>query len=158
MADNYAMFSEAIENLSEEEEDWFSKIIDFVTSEVVEDTEALALLLVEHGIEWGEDVDIEDFPQFDFNLGNNEEGSGICWLTCEEHFNADHVVMVVQAFIRKFRPEMIFKMTYSETCSKPRVGEFGGGWVVVSRDEVAYGNTWDGAREAEAGLRGKKEK
>ena len=29
-------------------------------------------------------------------------------------------------------------MTYATTCSKPRVGEFGGGVIVVTADEIEW--------------------
>ena len=36
----------------------------------------------------------------------------------------------------EFRPQQSWSMTYSITCSKPRAGEFGGGAVFVTADEI----------------------
>ena len=38
-------------------------------------------------------------------------------------------------------------MTYARTCSKPRVGEFGGGAVFVTADEVKWENAYDFVEE-----------
>lgn len=62
--------------------------------------------------------------------------------------NTEHLEVFVRAFIRRFRPDYIFSATGAETCSKPRIGEFGGWWLVISKDQTLGGNTWDAARKA----------
>jgi hypothetical protein len=39
-------------------------------------------------------------------------------------------------------------MTAAGTCSRPRVGEFGGSWLAISAKGSEGGNTWDAATEA----------
>ena len=50
---------------------------------------------------------------------------------------------IIQEFIRTFRPDEIIGWEYACTCSKPRLGEFGGGCVVVSKDRIRWTNTAD---------------
>ena len=45
---------------------------------------------------------------------------------------------LVQKFLKKFRPADCWPLTYSETCSKPRVGEFGGGALFVTATDVKW--------------------
>ena len=61
----------------------------------------------------------------------------------------------MQALIKKFMPTYVFTLTCAATCSKPRIGEFGGGWIVVSRDEIHYGNTWISAHKIASKLKDK---
>ena len=49
----------------------------------------------------------------------------------------------VQKFLKKFRPDQCWSLTYSTTCSKPRVGEFGGGAVFVTANKIKWQNAYD---------------
>jgi hypothetical protein len=108
--------------------------------------------LAEHDIDIS-DIDentLDMFPYFDYSTEHDR-----FWVYTEESAYIEHVAIVVQAFIKKFRPKFVFKLTWCESCDKPRIGEFGGGWLVVSKDEVIYGNTHQQADEiAEALLTG----
>lgn len=55
---------------------------------------------------------------------------------------------MVQAFFWKFRSREVFSLTYAETCSKMRVDEFSGGWLVVTATAWDSGNASDYARKA----------
>ena len=46
------------------------------------------------------------------------------------------MIHLVQKFLKRFRPDQWWSLTYAATCSKPRVGEFGGGAVFVTADEI----------------------
>jgi hypothetical protein len=71
------------------------------------------------------------------------DGSHSWWVSSEEYANIDQVVDVVQEFLRKFRPDACFRLEYADTCSKPRVGEFGGGAVLVTAVGADWMNTGD---------------
>ena len=60
------------------------------------------------------------------------------WLYAEEWGDVEHVACLVRQFLLRFRPDRCWSLTYSCTCSKLRVGEFGGGAVFVTADEVKY--------------------
>jgi hypothetical protein len=49
----------------------------------------------------------------------------------------------VQKFLTKFRPDQCWSLTYSTTCSKPRVSEFGGGAVFVTAETIQWQNAYD---------------
>jgi len=66
------------------------------------------------------------------------------WLYSEEGLMDDHLIWFIQALILKFLPsDYVFTATFACTCSRPRIGEFGGYWIAISKDDVEFGNTWD---------------
>ncbi len=73
---------------------------------------------------------------YDFNDAESE-----LWIYAAESGNPDLAVHMVQRFLKQFRPNECWSLTYSWTCSKLRVGEFGGGGVFVTADEIK----WDDA-------------
>jgi len=142
MANNYSLFSEQIEGLSPDESKWVDKVLRLDSC----DEDEIVELKRELSVEGKEDVDLDSWPQFDWALEGEAKDS--LWLYTEEGANEDHLIFFVQALICKFRPDYIFSVTGSCTCSKPRIGEFGGWWLVISKDEVKGGNTWDAVQDA----------
>ena len=142
MANNYLSFSEKIIALDAKEKKWINGI-PLSTEEKYEDDEiALRDALEKHGIDTKSIKDtIEMFPSFDFTITEED-----WWIYTEESGGIDHVACVVQAFIKKFRPRFVFTLTWCEYCDKPRIGEFGGGAMVVTKDKIRYWNTWTQAR------------
>ncbi|NLX98614.1 MAG: hypothetical protein GXY83_20845 [Rhodopirellula sp.] len=65
------------------------------------------------------------------------------WIYADENGNPTHVVWLVRKFLKKFRPADSWSLTYSVTCSKPRVGEFSGGAVFVTADEIHWESAYD---------------
>ena len=55
----------------------------------------------------------------------------------------ERVAHLVQKFLRQFRPKECWSLTYATICSKPRVGEFGGGAVFVTADTKVWKNAYD---------------
>lgn len=146
MADYHEHFSDQlIVELTDEEREWVEKILtqlepDFADDEPDEYAAQRAFLL-EHVDPTVIDDDNETWPQFDWKI--QEDG---VWLHDDAGcFRAEHVTEFVHAFIKKFRPKMIWKMTWAGTCTKPRLGEFGGGWAVVDVNGVTFGSVWDEA-------------
>lgn len=161
MANNYLMFSEAIDHITDEEKQWIEDIpegIEYCDNPDYEDDEEWVNAMLDKmtvlGIDHEQVVDmLELFPYFKFNLQESPKRGRFWWLTTDESADLAHVACVVQAFIRKFRPDYIFKLTWCEYCDKPRIGEFGGGWVVVSKNDVEYGNTYSAADEVVEAMR-----
>ena len=149
MSDNYLSFSEMIEDLTDDEKKWIESIPDrgdFEDNDEYEDEDAAmkayAKALNDHGIcanEMLADGNIDVFPMCSLEI--QEEN---LWISTqgEEHGYPSHVAAVVQGFIKKFRPDYTFKLTWCEYCNKLRIGEFGGGWLLVDKDRIVYGNTW----------------
>ncbi|MCH8890822.1 MAG: hypothetical protein IH827_07080 [Myxococcales bacterium] len=50
----------------------------------------------------------------------------------------ERIAHVVRKFLATFRLQQCWSLTYAATCSKPRVGEFGGGGVFVTAEDVIW--------------------
>ena len=146
MADYHEQFSDQlIVELTDEEKAWVEKILtqlepDFADDAPDEYVKQRAFLL-EHVDSTVIDDDNETWPQFDWKI----EDDGVWMRDDGGCFRAEHVTEFVHAFIKKFRPKLIWTMTWAGTCTKPRLGEFGGGWAVVDINGVDFGNVWDEA-------------
>ena len=146
MANNYMQFSEKIDGLTPEMAEWVERVLCFDGSPYRNDENednylaALADLL---GVKLEElvDVDVDFWPNFDWQVGGAEKSS--LWLKDNgESFGFDELMLFVHALIKKWMPDYIFTMTWAGTCSKHRLGEFGGGWAMVTKDVVDYEDTW----------------
>jgi hypothetical protein len=132
MANNYLFFSEQITEIPDTAMDWLEKVLRFDVSNFETDEEASGVLSDMLGAE----VEVEFWPDFQYELKDNS-----LWMYTEEYGNVEHVANVVQGLIKKFMPDLVFALTWAETCSKPRLSEFGGGCVVISKDEIQFWNT-----------------
>jgi len=154
MANNYPQFSEIIKDLTDEEIAWIGSIpqeLNFSDDEKYVGDSWVAPFreaLNAHGIQVDADDKVFDddfFPRFEFEIDSERRQ---WWLFSQEDYEEDHLVRVMQAFLAKFRPDGVFKVTTSATCSRPRVGEFGGAWLVLTKDHYLCGNTWLAADDA----------
>lgn len=136
MADNHALFSTSIDRLKKHEHAWLKKLFGLEGEEV---RKMLG--------EVPEDFDDECWPGFEADLREDH-----LWLYSEEGYNEIHLCAFLVAFIKKFRPDTIMGISVSFSCSKPRLDEFGGGWLVISREGVRGGSTWDSISEARDNL------
>jgi len=127
MAQNYMQFSEVIDNLTVEEHDWFKKALALNDDGCYDD-----------GVEppaWWDDS-TESFG-FEYDLGQSE-----IQFYSEEYGNIDTLQALISDFISLFRKDYVFTLSWSESCSKMRVGEFGGGGMIVTLDETRFQNVW----------------
>lgn len=126
MANNYLTFSEQLGRLTKEEKTWLKQQLEYIES----DEGDLPRFLVGCG---EEDVDEQGF-EFEF-LSSAASGRYL-WLYAEESGNPQHVAILVQKFLQAFRPRECWSLTYACWCDKPRIGEFGGGAVFVTAEEI----------------------
>lgn len=126
MADYYTHFSEAIEQLSKKEIKWLHSVLT--------DGPAKRRFLKQARLS-DEDV----FPDFRWSLEQSEPYWRL-WVRTDESGNFDHLAVVVQAFLAKFRPDSCFLLTWAETCSRPRLGAFGGGGMFVTAQGAEFMN------------------
>jgi hypothetical protein len=63
----------------------------------------------------------------------NEDGSGI-WFAHDESSDPDLVAEIISALQKEFKAKETFVFSYCYTCSRARVGEFGGGAYAVLPD------------------------
>ena len=111
MANNYCMFSETIDDLTSDEAAWLTAYM-------------ADLEVGENGK--GFDSEMEDGGLWVYSEG--ETGSG----------DIDQVIDMVQKFLKKFRPDRAWVASWAFTCSRPIVGEFGGGAVVITATDTKY--------------------
>ena len=113
MANNYLQFSAMLESTSPEEHKWMERYIEIANK-------------------WAElDDDFRDDPRYP-DFGNELYPSEGLHIYAEDYGNVDSVAIFVQSFLNRWRPDGEFFMGYAWTCSKMRVGEFGGGRIKVT--------------------------
>lgn len=144
MANNYMQFSEEIKQLTDEEIKFFQEVCSYeppldLEGNLHEGWEPPAWYDVDsEGLGFSAEVD---------------EGVRELWVYAEEYGNLGTLEALVLEFIQKFRPDYIFTLSFSETCSKMRVGEFGGGAMIISREGSKFINSHDFLSEREAEIR-----
>ena len=143
MADNYLEFSEIIANLTGPEEAWLKEQLQpiRVFDGKGHRAEVVPFLLdkTDYDLEW----DALGF-EYRFHDDNDPGGWGRhLWFYTEDWGNADNVAWLVQKFLKQFRPQECWSLSYAATCSKPRIGEFGGGAVFVTADTIVWQNSGD---------------
>jgi hypothetical protein len=142
MANNYTLFSEKIEGLTSAAAEWVG-MVRALDPEVPEDLEKL---MTELDLTSDPDEELDNWPSFEAEL---EDGETNLWLYSEEGLMDQHLIWFIQALISKFLPpDYVFTASFACTCSKPQLGEFGGYWLAISKDEVKSGNTWNAAEAA----------
>jgi hypothetical protein len=147
MADNYSQFSHQLNDLTDEEMAWFEKVLTACPDE--------------HVLEEGEDEDwwreffdllgteeicgdaLDSWPGFEYSLDKEKKA---LWFYASEGYTEEALVEVFQAFLKRFRPAERIGISIAITCSKMRLDEFGGAWLVIAADSVMSGNTWDDIR------------
>jgi hypothetical protein len=143
MARNYTQFSELIEDLTPEETKWAETVLQFYSDKLNDDEEGRNVLatLLNRETDELKDVELYYWPSFEWSFDGNDRIE--LHLYSEDTFVADNLIAFIQSFIRKFRPDFIFTLSMSHTCSKPRINEFGGSWLIITKDEVLDGSTWE---------------
>ncbi|NLX98374.1 MAG: hypothetical protein GXY83_19625 [Rhodopirellula sp.] len=162
MADNYLEFSEEITGLTENEKQWwldqFEPVYVFGDKEYTEanlpaqcDT-AKADWYGCRGYRDMPDCESSPFAQVGFAYvfieapAEDDVDSGRCLhIYSQDWGSLDGVAHLVQKFLKKFRPKECWSLTWAETCSKPRIGNFGGGWMFVTAEKVEWGDTFSQA-------------
>jgi hypothetical protein len=149
MADYYTEFSETIEYSSDEERDFLMMGFDGIealSQKLIASAMADGTHKTDHdyfeqarkfyNAEFGEDA--ASYAD-DWVVTYKDEGDHL-WLHSEESTVIDMVAYVIAAFQKKFKCELAWQMSWSAGCSKPRIGEFGGGAVVVYKGECHWIN------------------
>ena len=157
MANHYLQFSEVLPHLTNEEERWLRHQLEIVS--VIGDKEYVKADVSDNlnpaDAEWegcrvyrdmdGYDPDLGECAGFSYSFDDdapNNWGRHL-WLYTKEWGCVDRVAHLIQKFLRKFRPDQCWSLTDATTCSKPKVGEFGGGAVFVTADETKWDNAFE---------------
>ena len=136
MADNYLQFSECLDSLTPEETAWLRAQLDNAP-----DTDCPCFLLDFPELEEG-----DDYCGFDYAFRDVDDGHSLC-IYAEDSGDPARAAYLVQKFLKQFHPDQCWSLTYANTCSKTRVGEFGGGAVFVTVDEIRWNDCNDFVEE-----------
>lgn len=128
MANNYTQFSNVIaENLTEEEVAWLVRYL------------PLRETYMERKGDW-------------VNNGLEVDGDTLLAIA-EESGDIQETVEASQAFFKKWRPQAVGEISWADTCSKMRIGEFGGGLVVFSAISDRWFPDWNEVAKAYAEIK-----
>ena len=82
---------------------------------------------------------LEEWPEFHHEI-NNER----LWIfDGEDKVDLVHVCVLIQGFLKQFRPDGMHVIQWADVCSKARAGEFGGGAAVIRADSFVLKTTSD---------------
>jgi hypothetical protein len=150
MANSYQQCSEYLALESAEEVEWVRRYLRPFQEVDGEDDECRArsfnLWCKERGIV---DLDAYDaaecWPSFSWEI---EERAGdtnpMLWVHIDESGYIEEVVNLVTQYFKTFKKrDACWSITWADFCSKPRVGEFGGGAAFVTIKGVNWSNTYD---------------
>jgi len=147
VADHYLLFSETTPPLSEAEFGW---ITDQLAAICVVDGRELAASEIPDGQQatWRGLRFLRDFGPDDQGADcdwtgfeyepHDRDGQRSVWFYCEDHGELERLAHLMQKFLRTFRPAESWSLCYATTCSKPRIGEFGGGALFVTAERVKW--------------------
>ena len=158
MADTFVQFSEELSKLTAEEAAWLKEqlqpIVVFDDREFAEDDPAIATLPGSPdftGPRFLRDksavVRRYDWRGFEFTFLYDEE---TLWLHCDSHATPKHAAWLVQKFLKRFRPDQCWWLTYATSCSNLRTGEFSGGAVFVTAAEITFHTVYDFVQQQRA--------
>lgn len=144
MANYYTLFSEEFVGLSADEAHWFEKFLGTKPMNIDPENprdgyEREWLQMLTEG-----QVNPEEF-MVDAQVQKNEDGTFSLWVYSEESNDPYHAAILIQRFLRTWRyhdhNDDEFFISWAETCSKPRVGQFGGGLILVTKQDIKTVNT-----------------
>lgn len=139
MANNYTEFSEALvlgdsgDPTITAKRDWISLFLSPVEEEDFESEDKLNEWLRDHQVD-----EVDDWFGFGWEFESEQEKE-IVWIHSGDGGNLNSVSTFVQSYLKKFDPDGAWVLQWADICSKPRVGEFGGGTILVT----ANGQEWD---------------
>jgi hypothetical protein len=119
VANIYLQFSEVINNLTEQEAEWAKNRLTEMTNKFSDS--------------YG-----EEGWDFEWEIKKSLDGETYVWMYSEESSSPEHVVSFAQEFLKRFRPDGSFAITWASFCDKPRVGEFDGGGAFVTANSVDW--------------------
>jgi hypothetical protein len=135
MADNYQLFSEAVRGITAQQRTWIERVLACQPDQPDQTT----AILKDAGFDV-DAIDVDDWPDFQWEF---IEGDSQLWLHGDDYGNVSHVGEFVRVFLARFSPDQCWSLTWAETCSRPRIGEFGGGGLFVTAKEVTVVNATD---------------
>ena len=115
MANNYSQFSEMIPCETKEQQDWLLRELAIAVE--FDDGERVSACMFEAD---GKDV----------------------WVYSEDSADIDALADVIATFQLQFKVNKPWTLTWADSCSKPRLNNFGGGGVVIYKGKTSWMDTW----------------
>lgn len=148
MADHYLLFAEATPLLTAKEYEWFGAQLAPIAvvdgQEVPERDVPAGKAPTWHGLRFLRDFGPEDSDGSDCDwagfeyVHHHHDGQRYVTFYSEDHAEMDRLVHLMQTFLCTFRQAESWSLIYATTCSKPRIGEFGGGAFFVTAQTVEW--------------------
>ena len=129
MANHYRLFSEAIDDIKPGERTWISHVLS------LQNDNDIVSNLKKEGIELDDEDSMIWWPGFEWELRDTDTN---LWIYAQESGDLACVAAFVKAFLAKFRPNSCWSVTWADTCSAPRIGEFSGGGLFVSAKRIQF--------------------
>lgn len=142
MANNYLNFSLAVGLNNDGEKEWCREGLEFLQEllygnidpdEPANDKEKELCSVFESFLSDETGCGLE----FEWSI-DRENDKDELWIHADESGSPDQVAKFLQAFLVKFRPEEGMWFSWSYTCSKMRVNEFGGGACAITAKEMEF--------------------
>jgi hypothetical protein len=140
MADNYLQFSEQIViKGGKKAVDTLTRELELIDERAIDEDdpqwdEYVALCSI-YGMDPG-------YSCLDFGYEFKKEGRRwTLWVYAGEYGSIDNVCIFMKRYLKRFNPDRCFSISWATSCSKPRIGEFGGGAAFVTKDEIIWLST-----------------
>jgi hypothetical protein len=142
MAENYTLFSAVIVGLTDVEATWLRArfesiyVLDGEEHDGSPPTDVLkrCTFIGDRAFRHAPD-DLSPSCQFAYEFRNAVRGYGrYLWIYSEDEGDLEQVGYLVHTFLARWRPRECWVMSFAITCSKPRLGGIGGGYVYADRD------------------------
>jgi hypothetical protein len=153
MANNYTQFSEVYE-ISAAQAEVVETLADAVSKldrADDDDPDRIAALRTLNSL----GMTLDDLPESCTEFGElgfqfRISGSDPCelWVYADEYGDVDAVATILSAMLDSTGDDRILTGTWADWCSKPRVGEFSGGFWAASAERIDYGSAYSLAIDA----------
>jgi hypothetical protein len=165
MADSFLQFSETLNNITTAESLWLQHQLEPIA--VIDETEYAEDAVPDSTIEPSfrglrflrdyEDLD-DDTDLKGFDIAFQEDGEQVyAWLFADAYGDVGRLAHLIRKFLKQFRRDQCWSLTYANTCSKLRVGEFGGGAVLVTADEIRWQSGYEFIEQQRAAFEARKQ-
>jgi hypothetical protein len=132
MANYNTQFSEEITDLTDAEREWIRNFLRDPYDLDEDEFDRWVLTAAEQ-------LNIREpelWPCFGWEIDGRE-----LWIHSDDGDDLENVVIFVQEFFKAYRPDAVWSLEWASTCSRPWIGAFGGGCVVVSATRQEWANT-----------------
>jgi hypothetical protein len=137
MANNYRQFVVSLGSLTPEEIAWWVKMkaaLRALPDERVDDAEESD----DEFIRLAEDIGFSDYGDNTNIVGNLYIADDYATILAEEFGDVDAASELISAFLKAHKPTEYVILSWADTCSKMRSGEFGGGECLITGDWVYF--------------------